>query len=341
MSAQLQYLEHQDYTTKSGSKLTLRTAYKTYGQKGSPAVLVTTAFDRKIDEVFNFAIGAGKALDPSRYFIIIVAQFGGGESTSPSNTPAPFDGPRLPQLTYEDNVHTQYKLLNHLQVQKLFAVVGYSMGGQQAYYWSLLYPQFVERIVVLCSAARTSAQSWALVQSLKSQLKNSIDFQDGNYRGEARLAMEAFHRVMFPWSVSAEWFRLEKWRAQKFASVAAAIDKQVADEKLDANDALFLCENWQNANISHVSETKDFDKALKSIEAKVLIIVSRTDQLFRPEESTAEMSLLRYGKLRILDTVNGHLAGDGTDAADGVSINNEMEAFFEDHSGEDGTMVCQ
>lgn len=59
-------------------------------------------------------IGPGMALDTNQYFIVVPNQFGNGLSSSPHNTPAPFDGPRFPKISIADDVDAQKRLLNEV-----------------------------------------------------------------------------------------------------------------------------------------------------------------------------------------------------------------------------------
>lgn len=55
--------------------------------------------------------------------------FGNGQSSSPSNTPPPFDGPRFPRITLYDNVMCQHRLVTEVWgIKKVALVVGWSMG---------------------------------------------------------------------------------------------------------------------------------------------------------------------------------------------------------------------
>lgn len=103
-----------------------------------------------------YMVGEGKVMDPQRYFVVTFALFSNGESSSPSNTPAPYNGPYFPAVSYEDNIRAQYAVIENLGIQKVYAVIGFSMGGQQAYHWPVMYPNVVERYVVICGSARTS-----------------------------------------------------------------------------------------------------------------------------------------------------------------------------------------
>jgi homoserine O-acetyltransferase len=71
---------------------------------------------------YGWLIGPGKALDPNKLFLIMSELFGNGRSSSPSNTPEPFAGPRFPVMTIRDNVRAVHELLTkELHVQHLRA----------------------------------------------------------------------------------------------------------------------------------------------------------------------------------------------------------------------------
>jgi homoserine O-acetyltransferase/O-succinyltransferase len=103
----------------------------------------------------DWLIGPGLALDTTRYFLVATELFGNGHSSSPSNTPEPFHGPRFPRATIRDNVQAVHRLLvNELGVNHLAAVLGFSMGAEQAFQWAVSYPDFVDRIIALAGTAR-------------------------------------------------------------------------------------------------------------------------------------------------------------------------------------------
>src|SRR4029453_6386835 len=100
-----------DVVLQSG--LTLRQAklaYKTYGRL-NPArnnVIVMPTFYGGQHADTEAMMGAGRALDPQQHFIIVPNMFGNGLSTSPSNTPPPFDRAAFPNITLSDNVVCQH-----------------------------------------------------------------------------------------------------------------------------------------------------------------------------------------------------------------------------------------
>src|SRR4051812_2401391 len=91
-----------DFALREGATLpAAKLAYKTYGALNATkdnVIVFPTAYNGLLEE--NAArIGEGLALDPTRYFIVTCALFGNSQSSSPSNTTAPFAGPRFPKVT--------------------------------------------------------------------------------------------------------------------------------------------------------------------------------------------------------------------------------------------------
>lgn len=111
-------------------------------------------------------IGPGKPLDTDKYFVICTNVIGGCYgSTGPSSTD-PANGERyatrFPILTMEDMVRAQFRLLDNLGIQKLYASVGSSMGGMQSLAAGTLYPERVGRIVSISGCARSHPYSIAM-----------------------------------------------------------------------------------------------------------------------------------------------------------------------------------
>src|SRR5829696_9173526 len=88
-------------------------AYKTYGTfdqaKNNVIVYPTWYSGQHYDN--EWLIGDGMALDPAKYFIIVPNMLGNGLSSSPSNTPPPYDRSRFPKVTVYDNVSVQHRLV--------------------------------------------------------------------------------------------------------------------------------------------------------------------------------------------------------------------------------------
>ena len=298
------------------TKFPAKLAYWTFGDPASPAVLLPTCYGGLLETTSPFLYSTGHNSDPilppSKFFVIVTGLLGGGESSSPSNTAAPWNGPNFPRTTYEDNVRLQYALCESLGVKKLFAYIGFSMGGQQAYHMSTLYPDFVQNMVCLAGSARTSWHNWCFLEGPRHAIIMSADFEDGHYKQQANKALHAFSKVYSTWALSPEWFRERCWEELGFKTLQEYLDAYWSGGG-DANDRLALLWTWQKGDITlyHPEDNGDLAKALERIKARCLIMPSRTDQYFPPYDSEQEVKHLKNGEFRCIETPWGHIAGGG------------------------------
>ncbi len=128
-----------------------RLGYRTFGQLNedrSNAILFPSWFTGTTEDLLKFGyIGPGLIADSTSYFIIAVDAFGNGVSSSPSNSESQH-GADFPVLRIEDMVKAQHRLLIEvLNIPRLHAVIGISMGGMQALEWAVRYPAFMDKAV--------------------------------------------------------------------------------------------------------------------------------------------------------------------------------------------------
>src|SRR6202789_603658 len=148
-----------NFKTESGAVLPeARVVYGTYGHLNAAhdnAILLPSHYMAKLNG-YEWLMGPEKALDPAKYFLVTTELFGNGSSSSPSNTPEPFHGPRFPVMTIRDNVEAVHRLLEEdLHVTHLRAIIGFSMGAQQAFQWAVSYPMMADRIGATSGTAKT------------------------------------------------------------------------------------------------------------------------------------------------------------------------------------------
>src|SRR6266850_4484955 len=124
-------------------------AYATFGSLNAAkdnAILVPTWYSGTNKIMEQVYIGKGRALDPDKYFIIVVNQIGNGLSSSPHNTPPPAGMGNFPHVSIGDDVCAQHKFVTEKFGLKSFALVaGGSMGAQQSYEWAVRHPDMVKR----------------------------------------------------------------------------------------------------------------------------------------------------------------------------------------------------
>jgi len=313
-----------DLVLQSGVTLPgVKLAYKTHGRlnaAGDNAIVYPTHYaGRHRDN--EWLIGAGMALSPDDNFIVVPSMLGNGLSSSPSNTPAPFDGPRFPGVTLYDNVGLQHRLLTeHLGVRRVRLAIGHSMGALQAYHWGALYPDMVERIAPFCGSARTSRHNFVFLEGLKAALTADAAFMDGDYDGPPERGLRAFGRVYAGWGLSQAFYRqrLDE-RALGAPSLEAFLTAtwEGAFLSWDANDLLAMLWSWQTADISaNDLYDGDFERALGAISARALVMPSLTDLYFPPEDSRYEVEHLLVGECRPIPSIWGHMAGSGLNPED-------------------------
>ncbi|KAL6308214.1 homoserine O-acetyltransferase [Sparassis latifolia] len=310
------------------------TAYQTFGDPANPCIVFPTCYGAQLRLGSQlYLVGEGKALDTMKYFVVTFALFCNGESSSPSNTATPYNGPYFPSVSYEDNIRAQYAVLTKkLGIKKIYCVVGFSMGGQQAYHWPVIYPDFVERFVAICSSARTSPHNKCFLEGPKNAMKAGKDFDDGHYKTSPHQSIRAFGRAYSAWAYGQAWFRqhlytmnglypdLESWLHEAWEARYI--------ENWDANDMLALLSTWQNGDISLIRDGGDLEQCLRSIKAKALIMPCKTDLYFCPEDSEVEVSYLKNAKLVVIGSVWGHVAGGGANPTDVAFVTGQIKDFL-------------
>lgn len=181
-------------------------AYETYGELNadqSNAVLICHALsgnhhvagrysaEDKYPGWWDNLIGPGKPLDTNKFFVIGLNNLGGCHgSTGPSSVNPLTDRPysaTFPLVTVEDWVESQARLLDHLGIQQLAAVIGGSLGGMQALQWNIAYPERVRHAFVIASAPNLTAQNIAFNEVARQAIITDPEFFDGDYYNHGTL----------------------------------------------------------------------------------------------------------------------------------------------------------
>src|SRR5579864_2935100 len=205
-----------NFKTESGVTLPqARVVYGTYGHLDAARdnVVLLPSHYMADHHGYEWLIGPGLALDTTKLFLVATELFGNGRSSSPSNTPEPFHGPRFPLTTIRDNVEAVHRLLtDELKITHLRAVVGFSMGAQQAFQWAVSYPDFADRIVATSGTAKTYPHGIVRLEGQIAALTADPAFHGGDYATPPVRGLEAFGMVWAGWLYSQEWWRRELWR---------------------------------------------------------------------------------------------------------------------------------
>ncbi|MFE4229229.1 alpha/beta fold hydrolase [Arthrobacter sp. NPDC056886] len=257
----------------------------------------------------SWLIGPGLVLDPDRWFIIIPDMFSGGLSSSASHDPG------FPAVvTMADNVRAQYRLITEqFGVTSVAAAYGFSMGGGQAYHWATLYPELVERAIVVCGSSKTSVHNRVFLSGLLRILEAAPEhIGGGRFSSEPVAAIRAFAHVYAGWGLSQDFYREGLFEtalgAPDLATYISTDWEARFGRRLGAN-LYAQAITWQESDIS-AGHNGDHPAALASIQARVLLMPSTTDLYFRVADNEAELAHLRHGKIAPIQSVWGHRAGN-------------------------------
>lgn len=331
-SGEHKILELGDFALESGVVLpAAKLSYVTHGElKGNNTILVPSAYLGD-HHGFDFLIESGLALDPETYFIVATDMFQNGLSSSPSNTPPPFDGPNFPEISIRDNIAAGYRLLTEeLGITHIKAVIGFSMGAQQAFQWTVSHPDFMDKAIGIAGSAVEYPHGAIRLEGFKAAIKADQTFARGQYTTPPTTGLKAGGTHWASWGTSQEWFRQELHTQIGLQSPEDMITfMQNLVLSWDANDLIGLANTWQANDIGATPGfSGDAEKALGSIKAEVLYMPAATDMYFHIDALTAEAALIPNVRLAVIPTLWGHMAGLGLSAEDATFINDEVTAFL-------------
>lgn len=174
-------------------------AYETWGElspAGDNAVLVLHALtgDSHVRGPASAAhptagwweelVGPGRPVDTDRYFVVAPNVLGGCQGSTGPASPAP-DGrrwaSRFPGITVRDQVAAEALLSRALGIRRWALVIGGSMGGMRALEWAATLPDRVERLAVIATSARASADQIAWNSAQLAAIDADGGFLGGDY----------------------------------------------------------------------------------------------------------------------------------------------------------------
>lgn len=303
------------FVLQSGYTLPAATlAYRTHGTlnaAGDNAVLFPHMYSGTPSSL-DLHIGPGLPLDPQRWFIVCPGQLGGGLSSSPSNTPPPFDRGQFPPVSIADDVLAQHRLVTeHLGIERLHAVLGWSMGAQQTYEWAVRFPAMVPRAAAFAGTARTPVHNRILIDLHLELLRSDPAFAGGFYddAADVRLGLTRHALAFSLQGFTPEWYRGEHWRRLGFASVDDFRQGFVRAWFLpmDPNNLVVQASKWWRADLSPHGNGS-LHAALGRISTHFFVVPFGGDQFFPVEDCEIDAGHMPHGELRVIDTPAGHCA---------------------------------
>jgi homoserine O-acetyltransferase len=275
--------------------------------------LFPTWFGGKSKDLVGNAAPGGIA-DSTRYFVVLVDALGNGVSSSPSNSPQqPF-----PPLSIRDMVNAQHRLVTeHLKLNRLFAVMGVSMGGMQALQWLVSYPSFMRKVVSMVGTPRQTAYDLLLwhteLEAIEQVRRQGLDAQ------AAMPVVNMIHtlHLLTPQNRAAKVENAEAYvaDARKMRTQPDADDWAAQLQAMIGHD-IYREGNTTPAGLSAIAK------------AQALIVVATQDQMVNPAPS---VELARHLKARLVELTGdcGHLAP----GCEGKKMNEAIRGFLQEGQG--------
>ena len=324
------FVSAEPYTFESGQTIsgyTLR--YEAYGhlnEAGTNAVLVCHALsgdhhcagihslhDRKVGW-WNNMIGPGKPIDTSRFFVVCANCIGGCQgSTGPESVNPETGHPynlSFPFVTIRDMVRTQRRLLDHLGIRELAAVVGGSMGGMQVLQWGIEYPDLVRRMIPMATTARQGSQAIAFNEVGRQAIMQDPEWHQGEYEkgGGPRVGLAIARMMAHITYLSDKGMDLKFGRRRRengAGPFSFDVDFEVESylryqgrsfiNRFDANTYLYFTRALDYFDLPGTFGS--LEKAFADLRARVLVVGFTSDWLFPPEQNRKiVMAMLRAGK---------------------------------------------
>jgi homoserine O-acetyltransferase len=235
-------------------------------------------------------------------------------------------------MTIRDNVEAVHRLLTQeLHVNHLRAVIGFSMGAEQAFQWAVSYPAFMDAIVATSGTAKCYGHGYVRLEGQIAALTTDPAWHGGDYTTPPTKGLEAFGMVWAGWLYSQEWWRRELWRTNTppgttFEQAWQAFRKRFS---ADANDYILQARTWQRHDVGTTPGFNgDTVRALRSIKARVLYMPSETDLYFPVTDARYEQAFIAGVTFMPIPSLWGHTAGAASNPADLKFLNDNIGKFL-------------
>ena len=259
---------------------------------------------------WNKLVGPGKPINTKNFFVICSNVIGGCQGSTGPSSINPKTGKRydlnFPVITISDMVKAQIRLVDYFKIDKLFAVIGGSMGGMQALEWGVSYAERVHAIIPIATSYRHSAQNIAFHEIGRQSIMSDPNWHKGKYidkktkpkRGLSVARMIA-HITYLSESALQRKFGRNLQKGQKF-SYKFDVDFQIESylkhqgysfvDRFDANSYLYITKAMDYFDLSIV-QNQLFNK-FKKIKIRFCFFTFSSDWLFPTSETKAMIKFL-------------------------------------------------
>jgi homoserine O-acetyltransferase len=258
---------------------------------------------------WDFHVGPGKAIDTDQFFVIGTNALGGCNGTTGPASIDPRTGQpyamHFPPVTIRDMVAVQAKLLDHLGIQKLFAVAGASMGGMQALAWAVDFPERAQVCIPIATCTAHNAMQIAFNEIGRRAIITDPNWNGGDYSEACRPA----HGLAVARMVGHVTYLSELAMARKFGrrrqAEAGDIEEFSIESYLHHQGENFVKRFDPNSYLYLTRAIDEFDlfekapagEVLRQVRARFLVISFSSDWLYPPAQSRELVRLLKRAGL--------------------------------------------
>ena len=309
----------QPFTTETGSVLPeLEIAYNTYGtlnSRGDNVIWICHALtaNSDVEAWWPGMVGEGLLFDPQRYFIVCANVLGSCYGTTGPASLNPETGKpwlrNFPLITVRDLINVHEILRNYLGIKRIHTIIGASIGGYQALEYSIMFPDLIDRLIVLASGARQTPWALAFSESMRLAMDADQTFLNGNPEGGKKGLKAARSIALISYRTVAAYNQTQKEDDdEKLTSFKAASYQAYQGDKLVRrfNPYSYWC-------LTNLSDTHNIGRnrggvlnALRRIKAEVLCVGIKSDILFPTEEQKLIASNAERGDYVEIDSFYGH-----------------------------------
>ncbi len=331
MLVKKQQFELASFTTQNGAVIApVRIGFESYGKlnaKRDNVILITHYFSGTSHAAGKYQatdaqagywdaiIGPGKAIDTNKFFVIssdTLVNLNAFDPNVITTGPASINvktgkpwGLAFPVVTITDFVEVQKALLDSLGINKLYAVIGPSMGSFQAIEWAVRYPDQVERLVPVIGTAEVDAFTAVKLERWAYPIKQDPAWQQGDYYQSAEKPTDGLATAMayvtqdalHPRSFNQKYPSLTKDKAAAIEITASfsAWDQLMATARQrsslqDANHLLYLVRASQ---LWRAGMGDNWQHALAKVKAKTLFLPASGDLLLTADSAIASQKALQ------------------------------------------------
>jgi homoserine O-acetyltransferase len=313
------YTYDKDFPLENGGTIRgLTIAYHTFGKRSprTPVLWVCHALTANSDvaDWWPGTVERGKFLDPAKYFTvcanIVGSHYGttGPLSVDPATGEPYYD--RFPFITLRDMVRAHMILAEALGIDHVRAVIGSSIGGFQAMEWGIMQPEFMDKLVLIATAARSQPWTIALNESQRMAIEGDPSWgRDDAEAGKGGMRVaRSIGLLSYRGSMAYNATQQENENPYKLTGFRAGTYQQYQGDKIcrrfNAYSYYRLSQAFDSHNVGRFRG--GIEKALGMIRAKTRVIGITSDLILPVTEQIFLYRHIPEAELFLIDSDFGH-----------------------------------